>query len=419
MTLSLHPNKPAIKPRILLINRLYPPARASSGRLVRELARSFARDGWDVRVLTTDMIASDDPDGPVAVRRIPTNLQTLGVIANLWLLCRLFLAAMWLPRAQIVITLTDPPLLVIVGAWVAFLRGARHIHWVQDVYPDLLPAVGYPLPGWLDAMLYRATRRAMNRAARVVVIGRCMARYLTQHGVRGDRMTLIPNWPELAMNPHIPTRPISAFAPEPPVITPPLLPAEPKFRILYVGTVGFAHPIDTIMDAATILESTHPEMEFIFIGDAPAHALVGAERAKRGLNNIRVLPFQPQSRLRDIMESGDVHVISMKHAAAGMMVPAKFYAALSAARPCIFVGPEHTEIARVITDYRAGVVIPQGAAQQLAQAIIDYRLREDVWFTAQGGATKAAAAFTPEDMIRLWLRKTRDVMRVAQGIISP
>lgn len=408
-------NPAADRPCVLFLNRTYPPARASSGRLLRELARAFARDGWNVRVITTHEKGGDIADGPVRLTRLAIRPGRLGVGAALGLLFRMLKAGLRGPRPHLVISLTDPPLLGIVGHLITRLRRARHIHWCHDVFPDLLPVVGVKIPKFAHNWLYRAVRRAMNRADRVVVIGRCMARHLTQNGVDARRVILIPNWPELAMNPQIfGTLPEGSDGDEGASIpTPTLLDGGPKFRVLYVGTVNEAHPIDTILDAATILESMNPEVEFIFIGDEGTQLRVTTERAKRGLGNIRVLPFQPQSRLRDIMESGDVHLISMRHEAAGMMVPAKFYAALSAARPCILVGPEATEMGRVIADYGAGAVVPQRAAQQLAQTITDFRMREDLWFKAHDGAMKAAAAYTAEEMIRLWLRKARDVIRAS------
>lgn len=408
-------SKAVSKPIVLFINRIYPPERGSSGRLLRELARAFARDGWNVQVLTTDVMASDDPDGPVKVRRLPLFSRTRGTGRDIWILVRLFLAALWLPRVQLVVSMTDPPLLGYVGHLVARLKGAKHVHWCQDVFPDLLPAVGFRISKRLEKLLYKLSRRAMNRAERVVVIGRCMARQLSQHGVDSHKITLIPNWPELVMAPNVRAGGVHPRPLDEDVATAAarntILEGQPKFRVLYVGTVGYAHPVDTILDAATILDSMHPEIEFIFIGDDVAQRQITDERSKRGLHNIRVLPFQPQSRLRDIMESGDVHLISMKHEAAGMMVPAKFYAALAAARPCIFVGPEYTEIGRIISDYKAGAVVPQKAAQQLAQTIVDFRMREDLWFEAHQGAMRAAAAYTAEDMIRLWLRKARELAR--------
>jgi colanic acid biosynthesis glycosyl transferase WcaI len=406
------------KPSILFINRIYPPQRGSSGRLVRELARAFARDGWDVQVLTADTISSDDPDGPVKVRRITGFSLKHTPLRDLWLLLRLFSAAMFLPRAQIVISLTDPPLLGYAASWVAWFKRSRHIHWCQDVFPDLLPAVGVSVPKWASKLMFRLSRKAMNSADRVVVIGRCMARQLSQNGVQAQKITLIPNWPELAMSPHINTGQVRPPALSDEVITaaqPSITESTPKFRVLYVGTVGYAHPVDTILDAATILDSMHPEIEFLFIGDDYAQAHIVDDKNRRGLHNVRVLPFQPHSRLRDIMESGDIHLLSIKHEAAGMMVPAKFYASLAAARPCILVGPEQTEIGRIISDYHAGAVVPQKAAQQLAQTIIDLRMRDDMWFTAHDGARRAALAYTAEDMIRLWLRKTREMLRHPRG----
>ncbi len=391
-----------------MIGRLYPPLRGSSGRLLRELARAFARDGWNVRVLTTAPAAGYDVDGAVHVRRLRYLRPHFGIVSGLVLLLRLFFAGLFSPRPALVITLSDPPLLVIVGAWISRLRGVPHLHWCQDVYPDLLPFVGVSCPGWVSRALMRASRAAMNRAAGVIVTGRCMARHLSATGVDSHVLTLIPPWPELAMN--APAKPAAPFPP----IEVAGAATTPKFRVLYVGTVGAVHPVDTILDAATILESLHPEIEFVFIGDDQAHAAVAAEKARRGgLSNVRILPFQPQSRLRDIMESGDLHLISLRQDVAGLVVPAKFYAAMASARPCILVGPEACEIARVILDYKIGAVVPQKSAQLLAQTIIDYRLRDDLWFAAQEGAIQATQAYRSEDMIRLWLQKARVVARIS------
>src|SRR5262249_35654055 len=137
---------------------------------------------------------------------------------------------------------------------------------------------------------------------------------------------------------------------------------EPKFRILYSGNLGRAHPVQTILDAATLLAGTNPEIEFVFVGDGPQFDRLAHERARRGLENIRFLPYQPASRLRELMESGDLHLISMSDRAAGLLVPCKLYSALAVGRPCILVGPAQSEVARIIEDFHAGTVVPQGQA---------------------------------------------------------
>lgn len=399
------------KPRILILTRVYPPVRASSGRLARELARALARDDFRVRVIATDQAASKDMDGPVELRRIACMAERISVMGGLYMVMRLFWAALFAPRADVLITLSDPPLLGLAGFFVSKIRRMRHIHWVQDVYPDLLPVAGVKMQTELYRVLYRLSRIAMNSADRVVATGLCMKSYLETHGVRPDRLAYIPAWPERVMSIHhqVLTNGGSVDDQDERLPSPTILDDVPKFRVLHVGTVGFGHPVATILDAATILESMHPEIEFIFIGNRAAQTQIMGEKTRRGLSNIRILPFQPQSRLRDIMESGDIHILSMAHEAAELMAPAKLYAALAAARPCVLVGPDEGDAAQLIRDFGAGSVVPQGAAQALAQVIIDYRLQEKLWFSAHDGAMKAAAAYPAEDLLKDWALLIQDI----------
>jgi glycosyltransferase involved in cell wall biosynthesis len=187
----------------------------------------------------------------------------------------------------------------------------------------------------------------------------------------------------------------------------------PKFRILYSGTLGRAHPLGTILDAAEILNRQNPDIEFVFVGDGPGQEKLAAERSRRGLENIRLLPWQPPSRLKELMESGDVHLISMNHDAAGLIVPSKLYSALAVQRPCIFIGPMNSETAKVINDFSAGVVIAQGEADALVRAIQSFRHNSDTWFAAHNGAAQAGRIFVPRESIAAWIKRARDTVGLA------
>ena len=184
----------------------------------------------------------------------------------------------------------------------------------------------------------------------------------------------------------------------------------PKFRVLYSGNLGRAHPIGTVLDAAEILGREAPDVELVFVGDGAGQDRLMAERARRRLENIRFLPWQPASRLRELMESGDVHLISMTHDAAGMLVPSKLYSALAVARPCIFIGPAQSEAARVINDFKAGRVVSQGDAEGLAHTIMDFRNSGEMWMAAHQGAGQAGRIFVPEESLNAWLKRARDVL---------
>lgn len=400
---------------VLFLNRVYPPQHGATGRLLHDLAAGFAAAGWAVTVLAASPEGERrQEESGVRIQAIRSRGAGRTVLGTLWLLMRFVVAGLLAPRHELVVTMTDPPVAVAAGRVIAFLRRARHIHWCQDLYPDLLPVLGIDIPGFLFRRADAASRGALQSCDRVIVVGRCMARRLTGAGVDPRRIAVIPNWPDFelayaASDPASPGPRRRAVANARPWHQ--LLRDEaPKFRVLYAGTIGRAHPVRTILDAAEILARTHPEIEFVFVGEGRGHEALASERARRALSNIRQIPWQPAGALRTVMESGDIHLISMKHEAAGLLVPSKLYAALAVARPCILVGPVHCETAKVIGDYRAGAVIPQGQPALLAEAIVHYRTSSAEWFAAHEGAIRAGQVFLPEESIAAWIQRAEDTV---------
>jgi len=390
---------PNAKPSVLLINRVYPPSRGASGRVLRDLAREMARAGWIVTVLTTGEKTFSEKDGGINVFRVKAPMNPRGVISYGRVLWKLYRAAMKQPRHDLVITLTDPPLLVTIGRRYARKKRCSHMHWCQDLYPDLFPSIGVKMPQFVLRALSRSARRSMNKSGKVIAVGRCMAKHLAHTGVETGRISMIPNWPdsELIDPNKKPARNDVRIKENVPMARPTetlLRDDSPRFRILYAGNIGRAHPMKAILEAAEYL-SPYPEIEFVFVGEGPSHDRLSAERSRRGLQNIKLLPYQPASCLKDLMESGDLHLISVRDDTAGLLVPCKFYSAIAAARPTIYVGPADTEIGRMIRDYGCGAIVQQGDGKTLAQAILYFRNDSDAWFSAQQGAEQAAADSRP------------------------
>lgn len=400
------------RPSILFINRVYPPYRGATGRVLRDLARGFARDGWQVYVLTTGPKFAKERDGAIKVMRVKGAQKPNGKFAYGLIWARMMSCVFKLPKTDVIVTMTDPPMLSVLGQYVSKMRGSQHIHWCQDLYPDLLDAFDVKLPDFFKKFLHKLSRNSMQKAAKNIVIGRCMAKHLSYTGLSPQKITVIPNWPDHELH-HGSKQEAEEY--EMPYVDgsksyDELLKTGPKFRVLYAGTIGMAHPHQSIIDAAEMLAESNPEIEFVFVGEGDGFDVIAEERMKRNLQNIRMLPYQPHSRLKEIMESGDVHLISMKEQAAGCLVPCKLYSALAVGRPCIFVGPENTETAKVIHDFSAGRVIHQDDARLLAEAILDYRNSGEHWFAAHEGAGKAGRIFVPEESIDAWIKRANDVI---------
>jgi colanic acid biosynthesis glycosyl transferase WcaI len=422
------------RPSVLFLNRVYPPDRGATGRMLQDLARAFAEEGWQVTVITTGSANKRERDGNIRVIRLKAPLRP-GLFGYGWAWVRMAWAALRHARANLVVTMSDPPMLVLLGRLLQRIKKTRHMHWCHDLYPDLFPALGYSAAGFMQAALKRLSRSAMQSADKVIVIGRCMAKHLT-YAARGHeeealsprQVTVIPNWPDFEL---VYTPAQGSVSDSRAAVIPPIerfrshedqLKAGPRFRVLYAGNIGRAHPVDTILEAAALLHDEHPEIEFVFLGSGPRYEALAEERMKRGLDNIRLMPFQPLDKLREVMESGDVHLVSMKEEAAGMLVPSKLYAALASGRPCVFIGPAHSETAKVIGDFHAGVVTPQGDAAALAGHIKRLRLSGEDWFAAHNGALQAGAVFVPAESINAWVERAWAVVKddlAADEFIQP
>lgn len=406
------------RPSVLFMNRIYPPYRGATGRVLQELARSFVKKKWDVSIVTSGPKASRYKDGPIEIITVKGPQKPGAMISYIWVWLKMLGVALCLRRRDLLVTMTDPPLLVVVGALIVRIKRMRHIHWCQDLFPDILPAIDVKMPGFLMRFYKRAAYRAMNKCEKVIVIGRCMARHMAYNGIDPRHITVIPNWPNFELvrvkskksynelkRDHEEQNEGKAAEN--------LFKSPVKFRVLYAGNLGKAHPVDTIIEAAALLQKEHPEIEFVFVGDGPRFDHIARERARRELDNIRLIPYQPPAYLKKIMESGDLHLISMKEEAAGFLVSSKLYSALAVQRPCIFIGPEQSETAKVIRDFAAGTTVHQEDAEGLAHAIKTYRMDSDAWFAAHHGAAEAGKVFVPNEAIKAWIKRADAVVTAA------
>jgi len=396
------------RPSILIVNRVYPPLRGSTGRMMHDLARHFVKAGHKVTILATSTGRSTAASrGNITIVRIRDHGKTgfWGYAKTLW---RLYRAMLRMPRHDVLITMSDPPLLYVAGQRAAKIKRSAHAHWCQDLYPDLFSALKFDIPDGVLKRAYTVGYKALGQIDCIVAISRCMQRHLIRIGVDQRKTAVIENWPDQEL-----VNPFAKAAAPPPEATLPHKkklqerrlytdPTGQKFRILYAGTLGRAHPTDVIIQAAKILQRAQPDIELVFAGTGPGFEALAAARASQGLDNIRLMPPQPRASLSALMESGDVHLVTMKDEAMGLLMPSKFYSALGAHRPVIFAGPAECDIARLVSRHNAGRVVRPDDGRGLATAIALFRTESEVWFAGQEGAKAALSGRLPSDAFALW-----------------
>ena len=360
--------------KTIFINRYFYPDYSATSQLLSDLAFDLASRGQDIHVITGGQLytepraslLSDEMIHEVHVHRVRTSrfgrarpwgrmLDYLTFYAGAtWRLLRS------IRPGDVVVAKTDPPMLSVCAAWAVAIKRGLLVNWVQDLFPEVAMSLDVSCVRYVAPLLKRLRNGSLRMARTNVVLGTIMAQRLRDEGVQSDRITVIENWADGDVIQPVPKE-------DNPLVREWQL--DGKFVLGYSGNMGQVHEFKTVLDAAELLKAAE-EIAFVFIGDGIARQWLEAEVAKRGLKNVQFRPYQPADRLRWSLSVPDVHVISLRPALEGLIVPSKFYGVAAAGRPVIYVGDPAGEIARILEREECGWSFCIGDVDRLARWIL-------------------------------------------------
>jgi colanic acid biosynthesis glycosyl transferase WcaI len=375
--------------KLVFVNRFFHPDLAPTGRLAALVAFDLAAQGREVRAVTSRQryedheaaLPAEEVVRGVRIHRVWTTRFGRGTLAGRALDYLTFYVSVTLAllrrlrRGDVVVAMTDPPLLSVCVAFAAWLRGARLVNWLQDIFPETAERSGIRALGGPAGALARGLRNwSVRRAACNVVLGERMAAEL-ERLVPGARRAVVPNWADGGEILPLPAA------------ESPLRKAwglEGKFVVGYSGNFGRVHDCDTLLAAARLLAK---EAGIVFSVTGGGYRF-GHLRAA-GLPNIAVRGYLPAEMLSEGLAACDVHLVSLLPAFEGLVVPSKFYSIAAAGRAVIFVGDRRGEIARLLEKHGCGVTVAPGDGVGLAAAIRELRAAPDQ-LHAMGERARAA-----------------------------
>ena len=391
--------------RICYFNRSYWPDTGATGQLLTELAEDLvARHAFEVTVVTgypvsrpgTRLPARDTRNGVRIIRARGTTFSPRRFVGRATNYLTYFVSAVWaaltMPRQDVTVALTDPPIIGLAALAARPRRGM--VFFCQDIFPEvagLLEDFHSPL---VNTMLDRLNRFLVARASRIVALGDTMASRLVEgKGADPARITVIHNWADTSA--IVPSDKRNTFAQAHGL--------DDRFVVLHAGNIGLSQNLDVVIDAADRLR-VRPEILVLFIGDGSRRLALEATAASRGLANVRFLPFQPRDQLRWTYASSDVCLVSLKPGLAGYIVPSKLYPILAAGRPYVAAVDRSSEVAAITRRHECGRLATPGDAEDLARQIL--ALADDPASRQAMGARarEAAALFSRDQQIALHAR---------------
>ena len=367
--------------QVLVINQFFWPDTAATSQLLTDVARGINPSIHPVTVLcgTSDYGVVDMDHPPrVTIARSGGLAFSRGKIGRLVSYASFFAGAavrgVLGRKPALVLTLTTPPLISLLGTLLKSLRGSRHFIWEMDLYPDIAVDLNVMSPrSAVTRLVGTIADFSRKRADGIIVLGDDMKERLIARGIPEHKILVAENWADGC---EIVPAPFE----------------EGPLVVHYSGTFGLAHEEHTIAEAMRRLRDD-TRFRFVFAGG-------GARRQKleefcriEGIGTAEFRPYARRSELGRSLAEGHVGLVTQVAETLGAVVPSKTYGIMAAGRPILYIGPQDATPARILEGHGCGWRVEPGDTAGLVHLL--ERLEQDrslVW-EAGGRARRAFEQF--------------------------
>jgi glycosyltransferase involved in cell wall biosynthesis len=363
--------------KLCFFNRSYWPDQAATGQLLTELAEDLVeRHGCEVSVVAGRAlhgrdgqrgglwpVTSEERRGVRILRANGTAFRRhrfAGRASNyLSYFASALVASGRVGPQDVVVSLTDPPILGLAALWTARRAGARFVFLCEDIFPDVAVLLEDFHNETVNRALDRINRHLLREADAIVALGDRMKRRLVEEkGADPDRVRVIHNWADCEA--ITPKPKDNAFARAHGLAD--------RFVLMHSGNVGFSQNLDLLVEAAARLTS-RDRLVVAIVGDGARRPALEDMAARRGLANVRFFPYQPKEQLDDSFATADAFLVSLRQGLEGYIVPSKVYGILASGRPFVAAVDPSCEAAVIAREHQCGTIAPPGEPDALASSI--------------------------------------------------
>ena len=358
--------------RILLLTQWFDPEPTFKGMV---FARELVRQGFDVEVLTgfpnypggkvypgyrIKLLQREIIEG-VQVTRVPLypnhdQSAVKRVLNYVSFAASSLMYGLFMARRADVIYAYHPPLTVgITASLIRLLRRIPVVYDIQDMWPDTLRATGMVNNVRALNVVAAVCRWVYRRVDHIVVLSPGFKRLLVQRGVPVAKVDVIYNWADEA----------ALVAPQGQL--PASFPGSEQFRIVFAGNMGKAQALDTVLDAAALLQARNSRVYFVLLGGGVEVSRLKLRAAELQVRNVVFLPPVPMAEVGTLLHAADALLVHLrKDPLFEITIPSKTQAYMAVGKPLLMA--VDGDAADLVVQSGGGVVAQAENANALAEA---------------------------------------------------
>ncbi|MCK5827615.1 glycosyltransferase family 4 protein, partial [Candidatus Bipolaricaulota bacterium] len=228
-----------------------------------------------------------------------------------------------------------------------------------DLWPESIEQAGSALARAFVWMIRRLVVRLYSCSDHIVVVSNPFQRHLEKvYGVQSSKISVIPNGVELSVvdpakfDPQV-VREHYGFS--------------DKTIVAYVGGLGVAHGLMTMIDAAEQLRD-HADIQFVLVGDGPQRNELEQAVRDRHLQNVLLAGRKTWEEGLGILRAADISLVLLRRLEVfETVIPTKLLEGMAMMRPIVL--GVRGEAKRILSEGGAGIAVEPEDAGELAAAI--------------------------------------------------
>lgn len=380
--------------RLLFVSNYFPPEVNAPAVRLYEHAKQWVADGHDVEVLAS---VPNFPEGEVYkgyenrfvrehrngidVMRVPMYVTANeGTLKRTLSYVSFMLSAVWFSRRVLrrpdIVVATSPQFFAAIGGYlISLIRRIPFVLEVRDLWPESIVAVGAVKRNWVIRLFERIELYLYRHSDHIVVVTDAFKRYIEAKGIPSRRISVIKNGFDLeTLAAELDAAKVDALKREHHL--------EEKFVASYIGTIGMAHGVEVMLEAARLCED--PDVVFLVMGTGAERPTIERLQAKLQLPNVRLIDKQPRELVPYFLALSNVSVVHLRKSPLfKTVIPSKIFEAMAMRKP-IVLGVEG-ETKDIIEEAGAGIPVTPEDPAALLNAILKLKADSNLYGAAAAG----------------------------------
>lgn len=303
---------------------------------------------------------------------------------------------------------TSPQFFCAVATWVyTRIRRVPMVFELRDLWPESIPAVGAIEKSFALQLLARLELRMYRDSRAVVCVTESFVSSLQRRGIDSAKLHFVPNG-------IVPAFWQSANRDD---VRASLGVDSTNVLASYVGTIGMAHGLSTVLSAAALLARDAPEVKLLIVGDGAELENLKAIARNAQLSNVTFTGMVSRDKVPGLLAASDVALVTLKPSDVFKTVlPSKMFEAMAAG--CAIVLAVEGEALRTLERSGGGIAVKPGDEVALANAIVAL---------ARDPGRRAAMASAGADFVKVefsrktWAARYLDILSalVSPDVVAP